>query len=699
MEAETSATDLSALFNNHRTGNCQKNIMKKTTTYLRASLVTISMMTAMGGQAQEKKISSVFTNLFKDNWEVSVGLEHLSFYSGREQNLNVSKSLFAEQRSNFGVAVAANKWFTPEYGMRTKASGYWGKAVSYLNDDLDGKINFFSLQQHFLLNATNVVLGYQPTRHYDVIPYLGLAVNRNVTHRETSFGMGYGLMGTYSINNQMKVHVDLGGMVAGGDNGKYNGLTMMGRFHTFKAEVGLTFTLGKSAWNTKSHRTKGILNISPIGKLENMKNANREDMVEEQIVSTAKVPEGMVLINRGHLKMGITREDSLWGFKTPTRDVTVDDFWMDKTEVTNRQYKAFIKDICDSIIAQRMEDPYYEGDIEHVKESLYITNPVTGEKYLDGRQMVYVYEVYDYTSANKRRFRLDPRERVLNTDIKVKMDEVTMISKDTAYIDKNGNIIRETIERPLSGEYDFLNTYIVNVYPDTTCWINDFPYSDNDTYTAYYFSDPAYLDYPVVGITWEQANAYCAWRTEQMKDKLPGKDRYLRRFRLPTEAEWEFAARGKEQNEFPWDNHGENSSMFFANFMPDDGDFTKDGNIITAQVGTYQPNGNGLYDMAGNVAEWTSTHYTTAGIQAMNNINPELRYNAAIEDPYRLKRKSVHGGSWKDSESHIQSAWRTAEYQNQPRSYIGFRCVQSLAVKPSERTILVTSKKAKKNNK
>ena len=80
----------------------------------------------------------------------------------------------------------------------------------------------------------------------------------------------------------------------------------------------------------------------------------------------------------------------------------------------------------------------------------------------------------------------------------------------------------------------------------------------------------------------------------------------------------------------------------------------------------------------------------------MNNINPQLKYNAAIEDPYRLKRKSVRGGSWKDSESHIRSAWRSSEYQNQPRSYIGFRCVRSIATTPSEKTVLVVTRKKNK---
>lgn len=659
---------------------------------------TLALLTAGNGMAQQKENTGVLTNSFWDNWEIAFGVEHLSFYSGRENGLNISKSPFEKQRSCFGAAVSFNKWFTPEYGIRTKGHGYWGKALSYFNNN-SNNINYFSIQEHFLLNATNVIMGYQPARRWDVIPYAGLAINRNMTHHETSFGVGFGILGTYAISNQMKVHADVGGMYGGSEDGKYGdgGQSMMGKFHTLSLELGLTFTLGKTKWNNKTHRSAGVLPITPIGDYEELKEKEPiRDMSTTMVLADNSVPTGMVLINRGHLKMGVTRQDSLWGFRNPVRNITVDDFWMDKTEVTNRMYQEFVKDICDSIIAQRMEDPYYGGNSDLVKESLYIINPVTGEKKIDSRQLVYCYEEYDYTAANKRKYRLDPRERILNTDMKADEQEVTMISKDTAYIDREGNIVRETIVRPLSGEYDFLNTYIVNIYPDTTCWINDFPNSDNDIYTAYYFSNPAYLDYPVVGVTWEQANAYCAWRTERMG--LTGLEKYLKRFRLPTEAEWEFAARGIRQNEFPWEQDvaGDSKGMFFANFMPDDGDFTKDGNIITSKVGTYQPNSNGLYDMAGNVAEWTSTAYTAAGVQNMNNINPQLKYNAAIEDPYRLKRKSVRGGSWKDSESHIQSAWRSAEYQNQPRSYIGFRCVQSIEAKPTEKSILIRNKSKQK---
>ena len=439
---------------------------------------------------------------------------------------------------------------------------------------------------------------------------------------------------------------------------------------------------------------------------------------------TEPTPYGMTLIKRGHLKMGIDKQDSLWGKQTPIKDISVEGFWMDETEITNSQYRQFVNYVRDSIIRERLADPAYGGDetykIEEDKngdpvkphlnwkkplprkpnedelkaiESVYVVHPITGEKMLDASQMNYRYEIYDYTQAALRKNRLNPEERNLNTDITVDPNQQVWISKDTAYIDDEGKIVRQTINRPLSGPWDFLNTYIVNIYPDTTCWVNDFQNAENENYMRLYFSNPAYNDYPVVGVTWEQANAFCAWRTEYLLKGLGAAARFVQRYRLPTEAEWEYAARGKNQNEFPWENAdvASGKGCFFANFKPDKGNYTKDGNLITSKTGIYTANSNGLYDMAGNVAEWTSTIYTEAGVESMNDINPQLQYNAAKEDPYRLKTKVVKGGSWKDPESFIRSAWRTYEYQNQPRSYIGFRCVRSLAN--------TTSDKMKKNKK
>ena len=425
-------------------------------------------------------------------------------------------------------------------------------------------------------------------------------------------------------------------------------------------------------------------------------------------------PYGMVQVKRGFLRVGLDKQDTLWGTVTPQKEISVDGFWMDQHEVTNSMYRQFVYWVRDSIIRERLADPAYGGDdtykitedrdgnwskaipwknpdenAERAIQSVYRRHPIDGTIMLDASQMNYRYEVFDYEKAALRKYRLNPAERSLNTDRPANADEVVMISKDTAYIDENGAIVRQTITRPLSSLYDFLNTYIVNVYPDTTCWVNDFPNANNETYMKLYFSSANYNDYPVVGVTWEQAEAFCQWRTDYLLRGLGPAARQVQRYRLPTEIEWEYAARGKEGNPFPWqpaegDQKKNEKGCFYANFKPDKGNYTDDGNLITSRVGMYGANSNGLYDMAGNVAEWTSTVYTEAGVSMMNDLNPELTYNAAKEDPYMLKRKSVRGGSWKDPISFIRSAWRTYEFQNQPRSYIGFRCVRSLAATPNK---------------
>lgn len=165
------------------------------------------------------------------------------------------------------------------------------------------------------------------------------------------------------------------------------------------------------------------------------------------------------------------------------------------------------------------------------REPLSTKNPVTGEKLIDWRQLNYKYEIYDYTAAALRRNRLNPSERNLNTDVVVDPDEVVMISKDTAYVDDEGNIVRETINRRLS-VLGISNTYIVkcisryHLLGEMTS-----KNSDNETYLRSYFSNPAYNDYPVVGVTWEQANAFCAWRTDYLLKGLGPEARFVQRYR------------------------------------------------------------------------------------------------------------------------------------------------------------------------
>ena len=423
------------------------------------------------------------------------------------------------------------------------------------------------------------------------------------------------------------------------------------------------------------------------------------------------VPYGMVLIDRGTIAMGPAADDSVAGIRKSARGVSIDSFWMDETEVTNSKYKQFVFWVRDSIIRERLADPAFGGneafkieedkegnpirpylnwnkaipwrnpneDEQRAIESVYRTNPITGQRELDPTQMNYRYEIYNHSEAARRRNRIDPETREYNTDLPVPTD-LPVISKDTAYLTEEGRIVRETVTRPLTGDFDFLNTYIVNIYPDTTAWINDFENAYNEPYTRMYFSHAGYNDYPVVGVSWEQANAFSNWRTDYLRRSLGKEGIYIEPYRLPTEAEWEYAARaGNSESAYPWEETlpMDERGCFYANFKPMEGDFVRDGHVITSQVGTFKPNDFGLYDMAGNVSEWTSTAYTESIDRLTSDLNPEYRYDAAKEDPYKMKRKIVRGGSWKDAARNIRSDLRMWEYQNEQRSYIGFRCVRS----------------------
>ena len=178
----------------------------------------------------------------------------------------------------------------------------------------------------------------------------------------------------------------------------------------------------------------------------------------------------------------------------------------------------------------------------------------------------------------------------------------------------------------------------------------------------------------------KQANAFSNWRTDFLRRSLGKEGVFIEPYRLPTEAEWEYAARaGNSETPYPWSEilPMDERGCFYANFKPMEGDYVRDGHVITSPVGTYQANDFGLFDMAGNVSEWTSTAYTESINKLTSDLNPEYRYDAAKEDPYKMKRKIVRGGSWKDVAHNIRSDLRQWEYQNEQRSYIGFRNVRS----------------------
>jgi gliding motility-associated lipoprotein GldK len=221
----------------------------------------------------------------------------------------------------------------------------------------------------------------------------------------------------------------------------------------------------------------------------------------------------------------------------------------------------------------------------------------------------------------------------------------------------------------------------INVYPDTLCWVRDFTYSYHEPMAQNYFWNNAYDNYPVVGVTWNQAKAFSVWRTQIFNTWLTSNgDMFVNDFRLPTESEWERAARGDlDLSQYPWGGpYIRNSSgCFLANFKPLRGRYFEDGGFHTVKVYSYNPNGFGLYCMAGNVAEWCSTAYDESQYEFGHDMNSDYDYQAKDGDAPVKKRKVIRGGSWKDIGYYLMNGTRTYEYQDTAKSYIGFRNVMT----------------------
>lgn len=215
--------------------------------------------------------------------------------------------------------------------------------------------------------------------------------------------------------------------------------------------------------------------------------------------------------------------------------------------------------------------------------------------------------------------------------------------------------------------------YILSkIHPDTTVWSKDFTFHNGDQMTEYYFTSPAFDTYPVVGVSWESAQIFCKWRSDLYNTFRSENELFSSpRFRLPSQAEWEWAARGgKEGAKYPWGNPyvANGKGCFLANFKPYRGNYRADGYPYTAPANSFNANDFGLFNMAGNVAEWCQDAYTESYMPITWDLNPV--YNDLAEP-----RKVIKGGSWKDVAYYLETGTTGFEYQDETRSYIGFRCV------------------------
>lgn len=323
--------------------------------------------------------------------------------------------------------------------------------------------------------------------------------------------------------------------------------------------------------------------------------------------ATANSNNDMVLVQGGDFIMG-TNDDESYEQERPAHKVHVDPFYIDKTEVTNKEFKAFVDATGYVTVAER------KPDWEELKTMLPPGTPKPDDELLQPGSMVF--------SA--------PTTDVPTTDISAWWKWVEGASWKHP-------------EGPASNINDRMN-------------------------------------HPVVHIAWEDANAYCKWAKK----------------RLPTEAEWEFAARGGlVEKRFGWGDDFKKDQHFMANTFQ--GKFPsrntgEDGYLGTSPVGSFAPNGYGLYDMIGNVWEWTSDWYDFDEYKKINvkqvlynPHGPDKTFNP--ENSY-AKERVTKGGSFLCADNYCinyrPSARRGTSYDS-GASHIGFRCVKD--VPPSDKQL------------
>ena len=391
----------------------------------------------------------------------------------------------------------------------------------------------------------------------------------------------------------------------------------------------------------------------------------------DRLVWNPTDPYGMVFIPQGSFIMGPSDQDVPFANVSTNQRVSVGAFYMDETEITNNEYRQFENWVVDSIIRSKLKmfktrrvdgerDTLRDGNgnykidwtlrfdkekYDFLYDSIFVRDYVDGKPIKNTKNFVYKYEELDIRSLSK------------SNSSNIRFD-------DFDSLDFRDNFVVENL---------------VQIYPSTLDYQSDYAYANNETDAEFNYEHEAHDDYPVVGITWEQATAFCHWRTHIMNDYLrSNKQPLLPDFRLPTETEWEYAARGGlGLSPYPWGGPYTRNmkGCFLLILSPLRGNLTADGGLKAIKVRQYNPNNFGLYDMSGNVAEWTSTVFDETSSNYSHDMNPDNSYISEESDQDVLKRKVVRGGSWKDISYFIQTSTRTYEYDDVSTSYIGFRCV------------------------
>ncbi|WP_158824899.1 SUMF1/EgtB/PvdO family nonheme iron enzyme [Mucilaginibacter lacusdianchii] len=392
----------------------------------------------------------------------------------------------------------------------------------------------------------------------------------------------------------------------------------------------------------------------------------------------AMAPPGMVFVPAGTIleKDPVIPVDSTMAADTTKKTVSLSAFFMDQTEVTNKQYRTFVDWVADSVaITDYIKDPKYF---------------IITKSELKGK------------GKNAAAVTVDSTKRI--NWAKVDGSAPLWKSKDPAIMSKlmgplytiiNGNPVLNQdavkysfthLTADLGGNSKYVTDYIA-ILPDLKVWSKDFPNSQMEVMDNNYYTNRGYNDYPVVGVNWKQARAYTDWRSKTIY-RLVGVNSLIKtlnlQFSLPTEAQWTYAASKSVKQEdmdkmasVEVKDKKKKVNKLAVNFKQQEGDYNEDGGTFTLPVKSYAPNALGIYNLLGNVSEWTLDAFSPSYKELVHDLNPVLLYDADDKESEVMRRKVVRGGSWKDNASQLNPSTRGYELQNTSHSYIGFRCVMA----------------------
>ncbi len=468
-------------------------------------------------------------------------------------------------------------------------------------------------------------------------------------------------------------------------------------------------------------------------------------------------PPGMVYVPGGTTVIKYSQQPS---DSNCVKKVSLSSFFIDRTEVTNQQYRQFVEWVVDSIAITK----YLKDEDKFFKDKP--AEPTQTAEVKTGDSAAMPAQVATNTNTQQRRInwsRVNHKDLFSSDDYREKLrpmlDEKGQVRKDSIFY--TYSFIRSIGTNPKAKPGTW-GSATVSVFPDQEIWAKDFPNAQTDIMVENYFTSEPYDDYPVVGVDWSQANAFTYWRShnaasyDNVADYMKN---YHLAYSLPSEAQWVYAAQmdmralsamaaGTKVEEEPkkeavkeeepkknkkakkevkkeepapavtdaapatpptntddpnsvWAASAANPTLkadslsmydpgvdemnsvpsdkrgLSANFKQDEGDLTSDGSAFTVPVMSYAPNDFGIYNMIGNVAEWTKDAYSPSAFAFVSDVNPVLLYDADSSDSDPMKRKVVRGGSFNSPAKELSPYARAYETQNTAHSFIGFRCVMA----------------------